>query len=264
MLLNKTISKNNFSKNNFPKNNFSKNNISIYDIILSSSIVSNFFCFQYILKQNEQISELIEKNKSLVDSINKLNNDVAKMGEDILIMHTKAAANPIMINTSASGSDFYLKTLLITGLIATGAVTTYYLSSLMIAKISSLSLYNPLALSKFFSLNTILTNLPFNLPFLDQKKEISVFLQELSVTLFIEFMNGEISSINFRQVDDENLTPIKKALEAYFKLQSSNENNKDLPSVVEAVETISKGELLSVTGSVAEAANNLSNLSNLF
>ena len=250
MRLNKTISKNNLSKNKF----------SIYDIILSSSIVSNFCCFQYILKQNEQISELIEKNNSLVSSINKLNTDVAKMGEDILIMHTKAAANPIMINTSASGSDFYLKTLLITGLIATGAVTTYYLSSLMIAKISSLSLYNPLALSKIFSLNSILTNLPLNLPFLDQKKEISVFLQELSVTLFIDLLNGEVSSINFKQMGVEKSTPIIKALEAYLKLQSSNESDKDLPSVVEAVETASKEEVLSVAGTAAETLNTLSSL----
>lgn len=240
MILNKTISKNNFSKNKF----------SIYDIILSFSLVSNFCCFQYILKQNKQISELIEKNNSLVYSINKLNTDVAKMGEDILIMHTK----------SASGSDFYLKTLLITGLIATGAVTTYYLSSLMIAKISSLSLDNPLALSKFFSLNSILTNLPLNLPFLDQKKEISVFLQELSVTLVIELLNGEVSSINFKQMGVEKSTPIIKALEAYLKLQSTNESDKDLPSVVEAVETASKEEVLSVAGTAAETLNTLSSL----
>ena len=262
MIINKTISKNQFSKNQF----------SIYDIFLSSSIVSNFCCFQYILKQNEQITELIEKNKSLGNSINQLNTEVAKMGKDILIMHTKAASSPILINTSASGSDFFIKTLIITGLIATGAVTTYYFSSFMVAKLSSLSFYNPLALSKYFSFNSILTNLPLSLPFLDQKKEISVFLQELSVTLFIELLNGEVSSINFKQTGVEKLTPIIKAIEAYLKLQSSKDNgitsivdavkavSLELPTVDEIVETASNEEVLSVAGTAADTLNTLSSL----
>lgn len=36
-----------------------------------------------------------------------------------------------------------------------------------------------------------------NLSFIDQKKEIAVSLQDISVTLLIELLNDEVSSVNF-------------------------------------------------------------------
>ena len=236
MILNKTIS---------------ENKISIYDAILSFSIVSNFCCILYIQKQNEQINELAEKNKELVNSINKLNTDIAKIGNDIVLMNSKTL-NPIMISTS--GPDFYTKALIITGLIVTGVATTYYFSSFVVTKISSLSLSNLFTLPKIVSVNSILTNLPFNLPFLDQKKQISMILQDLPVTIFIQFLNGEVSSISFRHISDENSTPIFKAIEAYLKLQ----NNEVVVS--ETTKVVSPEELASV---VVNATSTLDALTSL-
>ena len=56
-----------------------------------------------------------------------------------------------------------------------------------------------------------------NLSFIDQKKEIAVSLQDISVTLLIELLNDEVSSVNFCLFDQEQIVLIKKVLEVYLE-----------------------------------------------
>lgn len=229
--------------------NVKKKNFSIYDIVLGSSIVANVNSFLYIQQLNRRIDELIEKNKTLVASIDKLNLDITKIGDELLVMHSKPTT-PILINASDNG--FLGKALLVLGITVVGASTAYYLSSTLLAKVSSLSVSNWLTLPKFFSLGSAVANLPLNLPFIDKTKEITVFLQEVSSTIILELLNGEVSSINFRLVGDENTIPIVKALEAFLKLKKSQTG--------ELSKTVSDESTVVAVETVAETLDHLSNL----
>lgn len=236
MIENTTVQKNNFS--------FSK-----YDIVLGSSIVVNFNSFWYIQQQNRRIDELIEKNKALVASVDKLNLDLTRIAEELLIMHSKSTT-PILIN--ASNDSFLGKTLLVLGIAVVGVGTTYYLSSTLLAKVSSFSVSKLITLPKIFSFGSMVANLPLDLPFIDKKKEITLFLHEVSTTIILELVNDKITGIDFRLMNGENTIPISKALEAFIKLNKSQ--TEELSKVVSdksagvAVET------------VAETLNNLSNI----
>ena len=195
-------------------NYVNKRTFSLYDALLGLSMTSNVFCLTHIQLQNNQIRKLVDENRSLVDSINKLNANVSRIGEEMLIMHSKSS--PILINTSDNG--FYGKTLLVVGVVAVGVGVTYYLSSAFITKLASISIPNLVTIPKFMSLGSMLNNLPLGqLPFIDQKKEMYVFLKELSTTIIIEMLNGEVSGIKFRPKDDEATTPIVEAIRVFLK-----------------------------------------------
>lgn len=104
--------------------------ISVYDIILSASIFTNVACLVHFQEQNKRIEELIEKNNLLTDSINKLNQDITKMGQEIIIAQSKSL--PVFINTSET--TFFNRPLMLLGVLAVSLGATYFLSSALITK----------------------------------------------------------------------------------------------------------------------------------
>lgn len=167
-------------------------------------------------------------------------------------MHSKST--PILINTVEN--NFFTKTLLVFGVTAVGVCVTYYLSSALLAKISSLSVSKLITLPKVLKFGSILANLPFNLPFVDKTTEISVFIQEISTTVFIELINNNISNIMFKQIDDDSSIPITEALKAFieFKKTQTDDSNEILKTVE------NKEAFLANVDTVAETLDKLSDL----
>ena len=166
--------------------NFSikKFSISNYDIALGSSMISNVCCLLYIQQQNKQINELIDQNNLLVESVNKLNVDLAKLGEELSQMNSKST--PIYINTSEN--ILFSKPLMFVCLTAATLGMSYYVGSMMLTKVSSLTV------PKIISLGSVISKLPI----FEQSKEITVFYKELATTLLIEMLNDEILDIKFK------------------------------------------------------------------
>ena len=222
--------------------NITYKNLPILELSFGTSLVLNVCCLSYIHQQNKRIDYLIENNISLVESINNLNSEVVKLGEDIA--KANSAAVPIVINTANNG--FFSKTLLIVALSAAGVGLTYYLGSTAAAKISSLSVSQFITLPKFLNFGYILGDIPLDLPFVEKKQEITVFLQDLSVSIFIELINGDVSKILFRPSSERNFRPIDKALEIYLNYTKENEIISAVPSL--KIETL--GETLNAISDI--------------
>ena len=222
--------------------NITYKNLPILELSLGTSLVLNVCCLSYIHQQNKRIDYLVENNISLVESINNLNSEVVKLGEDIA--KANSAAVPLVINTANNG--FFSKTLLIVALSAAGVGLTYYLGSTAVAKISSLSVSQFITLPKFLNFGYILGNIPLDLPFVEKKQEITVFLQDLSVSIFIELINGDVSKILFRPSSERNFRPIDKALEIYLNYTKENEIISAVPSL--KIETL--GETLNTISDI--------------
>ena len=224
------------------------NNKFNYDIALGSSIISDVCCLIYIQQQNKKISELIDKNNLLVESVKKLNDDLTKLGEEIALIHTKSA--PIYINTSEN--TLFNKPLLFIGVVAVSLGVSYYFSSLALTKVSSL------VIPKIVSFSTIISKLPF----FEQSKELTVVIKELSTTLLIEMLDDNILSVKFRHVSDENFISIIKAIEVFLK---SREEKITMPSEIDEESVQSIHSVLS-NGSANEkvVVETLSLLTNLF
>lgn len=222
--------------------NITYKNLPILELSFGTSLISNVCCLSYIHQQNKRIDYLVENNISLVESINNLNSEVVKLGEDIA--KANSAAVPIVINTANNG--FFSKTLLIVALSAAGVGLTYYLGSTAVAKISSLSVSQFITLPKFLNFGYILGDIPLDLPFVEKKQEITVFLQDLSVSIFIELINGDVSKILFRPSSERNFRPIDKALEIYLNYTKENEIISAVPSL--KIETL--GETLNTISDI--------------
>ena len=222
--------------------NITYKNLPILELSFGTSLISNVCCLSYIHQQNKRIDYLVENNISLVESINNLNSEVVKLGEDIA--KANSAAVPLVINTANNG--FFSKTLLIVALSAAGVGLTYYLGSTAVAKISSLSVSQFITLPKFLNFGYILGNIPLDLPFVEKKQEITVFLQDLSVSIFIELINGDVSKILFRPSSERNFRPIDKALEIYLNYTKENEIISAVPSL--KIETL--GETLNTISDI--------------
>ena len=222
--------------------NITYKNLPILELSFGTSLISNVCCLSYIHQQNKRIDYLVENNISLVESINNLNSEVVKLGEDIA--KANSAAVPIVINTANNG--FFSKTLLIVALSAAGVGLTYYLGSTAVAKISSLSVSQFITLPKFLNFGYILGDIPLDLPFVEKKQEITVFLQDLSVSIFIELINGDVSKILFRPSSERNFRPIDKALEIYLNYTKENEIISAVPSL--KIETL--GETLNAISDI--------------
>jgi len=192
-----------------------KRNVSTYDISLGSSMLTNVCCLFYIQHQNKQITELVKNNNSLVDSINKLNTDISKIGEKISIMHSKSL--PIIINTSESG--LFNKPLFVFGALTVSLGVTYFLSTTILTKVSSLTFTKMFALPKMFTLPKMVSigSILAKLPLFEQTKLMTVFMKDISTTLFIRILDDQIKGIQFRHIDEEHFTPIIKALEVFIK-----------------------------------------------
>ena len=219
------------------KKNLKLEYINLHVMALGSSILSNVGCFFYIQQQNSKIVELIKNNNKLVDSISNLNSDIAKLGEKFSLIHLKST--PVIVTTSDT-NVFFSKPLLAVCLIAVSASVSYYLSSVVATKISSITI------PKLISLSTMIAKLPF----MEQTKEMEVFIKDLSTTLLIRTLNDEILDIKFRYIEDTHFTPIIKAIEVFLE----SENSKAV-----VVEEVLKN------GNAAETiAETITNLSTLF
>lgn len=186
-----------------------KEKVPFLELILITSLLTNICCLFHIQQQNMRINELIEKNNSLTNSINKLNIDLLKLGENIAVMNSKSL--PIIMK-----NEFMDKPLLFLGVMTFGLGVSYFMSSTILTKMSALSLPKFLSIPKFISFSSMISNLPF----FEQSKQLTVVIEDISTIFLIRIYNNNIESISFRHIDDENFTPIVDALRVYY-------NNKD-------------------------------------
>jgi len=206
-------------------------NISIFDIFLPSSLLTNYLCLGYIYNQNQQINLLIEKNNDLSQSINKLSDDLLKLTEQITIINTKATLSPIVISSTSNtlGFDKYLYLL---GA-ALGIGTTFYVSSLISAKLTGFTLVK---FGKILSVSSFISKLPF----FEQSKVISCFSSELSTTIRIISLGDKIKGIDFRHVNDRVQIALAKIPNLDFFIDNLNEKNSrviKLRSIINLINT---------------------------
>ena len=214
------------------KNNIFRKNVSVYDLILIASMFTNVACLVHFQEQNKRIKELVEKNNLLTDSINKLNQDITKMGQEITIAQSKSL--PVVINTSEIAS--FNKPLMVLGVLVVSLGTTYFLSSAIITKVSSMTV------PKLISFASVLAKLPI----LEQTKELTVSMEEMSMNLFIRILNDQILDVKFRHIDDE----FYKIESHFSEILNFNFKRVPPPNTVE-------GQALGILGFVAKRKANL-------
>ena len=177
-------------------NDFLKKEVSISNLALGSSIITNISCLFHIRYQNTLIDELIKKNNSLVDSINKIENKISMMHSNTM---------PFVINNS--DHSLYIKPLLYIGVISACLGVSYYLSTAVLTKMSTLTI------PKIVQLSAIIGKLPFFV----QPTVSTIFLPELSTTLWVKSLGDEIKSIYFRHKDEESYTLITDAIKLFIE-----------------------------------------------
>ena len=202
--------------------------ISVYDLILTLSLLTNVACLVHFQDDNKKIAELVEKSNRLTDSINQLNQEITKMGQEITVAQSKSL--PVVINTSEA--SFFNKPLMVLGVLAVSLGTTYFLSSTILAKISSISV------PKLISFGSIITKLPF----FEQPKEMTLIVKDMCITLFIRTLDDQIQDIRFRHIDDADYRPIRDLFELYIRFK----NTQDFSTVTN--DTISEKLTNAITG----------------
>lgn len=213
-----------------------KKNTLLFTIFLPLSLLTNGLCLGYIHSQKQQVNLLIEKNNDLSQSINKLSDDLLKLTEQITIINTKATLSPIVISSTSNtlGFDKYLYLL---GA-ALGIGTTFYVSSLISAKLTGFTLVK---FGKILSVSSFISKLPF----FEQSKVISCFLNDLATTIRITSLGDEIKSIDFRHINDRDFKPITEALGIF--LEKKNQSN----TVIDITSNLNQNE---ISGVVTDAA----------
>lgn len=208
-----------------------------YEVALGSSILSNVCCLFYIQQQNKQANELISKYNQLLKTVSTLNSNFTKIEEELsAAVSTKTA--PIFINTSES--VFFSKPLLVSCLLVASLGFSYYLSTAVVTKVSTVTI------PKLISISSIIAKLPF----FEQTKEITVFLKDVSTTLLIKTLNDNVLSVDFRHINDAHFTSIIKAIEVYLEAERNKLSiEESSPLFRENVETV---------------ADTMKSLSNLF
>lgn len=92
---------------------------------LGSSLFTNGCCIYYIQSQSKQITELIKKNNSLVDSIDKLNSDLLKIEDKTILMNSKF----LLIVIKISENGFLMDLLVVFGFLTVSLEIGYFLST---------------------------------------------------------------------------------------------------------------------------------------
>lgn len=237
-----------------------KKSFNSLEIALCSSMVSNICGIFYIQQQNKVINDLIAKNNLLVESINKLGKDLSVLENKITLM--SSTSNPVYVNT---GGSFITNNPLLFVCLATATLgISYYMSTLLVSKLFTLTSTNYVTFPKLISFSSYLSKLPF----FEQTKEFTVLVNDLSVTLFIEMLGDKVLNIGFRHKDDIEYTPFTEALKFFLKARKdlSNSATGMEDDLVSEVSEVIEDEIITniVTSAVEPISETISNLSGLF
>lgn len=111
--------------------------ILVLKILLSLSFATNGYCFMQVQNQNLYIKTLLEKNNSLITSIEEIQQSL-----NLLEQKQQLISNPVVIDNV---SDTFLKNpLLVIGALTLGIGVAYYVSTVIISKVSTVAFYSTL------------------------------------------------------------------------------------------------------------------------
>ena len=187
-------------------------------ILLLLSFATNGCCFMQVQNQNLYIKTLLEKNNSLITSIEEMQQRL-----NLLEQKQQLISNPVVIDTA---SDTFLTDSLfaIVGL-TIGIGAAYYISTVIISKVSTIAFYSTL---KVHNLTYLLTKLPFYM----QEQTHQVYLGDLirPVIIFIKILGDNVQDIEFRYVDEDDRKDIHELFGDLEKLsgQETIPTNNDL------------------------------------